>query len=126
MAKPTADQILSDPGAYTVDEVTAALADATPEQTQETKALEAAGKQRVGILDYQPPVPEPEQPKYARARILDPSEGPLIVGHIDALGRTATHPDIVGALDGNDSELFTGDEVRAAIGEFLTRPLQEA
>ena len=71
-------------------------------------------------------MPEPEPVTYPRARIFDAAEGPLIVGHIDALGRTATLPDIVGALDGDDREVYTADEVRVAIDEYLTRPLQGA
>lgn len=126
MAKATPDEILADPSGFTVDDVNAALQGATQEQTQETKALEAAGKARAGILEYQPPVPEPEEARYVRARIFDPNEGPAIVGHVDELGRTAKHPDIVGALDGDDRATFTRDEVRDAIADFLTRPLQEA
>lgn len=124
MAKPTPDQILADPTGYTVDEVTAALATANPDQVQETKALEAAGKQRVTILDFQPAAPEPEEPRYPRARVLDPVEGPQIVGHIDALGRTATFPDIVGGLEAVAGETFTRYEVREHIAAWLTRPVE--
>jgi hypothetical protein len=123
VAKPTPEQILADPGAFTVDDVTGALAKVSPEAAQAAKELEAAGKQRVGILDWVPPQPEPEEPRFTRSRVLDSSEGPQIVGHIEALGRTATLADIAGALDGVEGEAFTRDEVRAHLGAYLTRPV---
>jgi hypothetical protein len=124
VAKPSPEEILADPASFNVDDVTAALATATPEQAEQAKALEAAGKQRVTILEYTPPEPEPEEPRYPRSRILDPTEGPQIVGHVEALGRTATLPDIVGGLEGVDGEMFTRYEVRDHITSWLTRPLE--
>lgn len=120
------DDVLANPDGHTVKDVTAAMTNATPDQISETKALEAAGQQRTTILDYQPPEPVIEESRYSRERILDPFEGPLIVGHIDALGRSVKYPDLVGALHGTDAETFTPSEVRDLVDAFLTRPLAEA
>lgn len=67
-----------------------------------------------------------EEPRFDRARVLDPSEGPRIVGHVEQLGRAATYPEIVGALDGDDSETFTPGEVAAKVIEFRGHPTEQA
>jgi len=59
--------------------------------------------------------------RYARQRLLDPNEGPQIVGFVAQLGRTATVPDIVGALTGVEGDSFTRDEVHRHMETFLTR-----
>lgn len=56
---PEEDQTpLGNPGLYKVPEVLEALADATPEQVAATLELERAGRERSGILSYEPPAPD--------------------------------------------------------------------
>lgn len=57
--EPTADlNPLDHPGTFKVPEVLDALADATPDQIAATIALEADGKNRAGIISYEPPAPD--------------------------------------------------------------------
>jgi hypothetical protein len=107
---PTDAEILAAPSDYTVEQVTAAFADATPEQIAEAQALERAGKNRSTITGYSLPVAD-EEPSFARERILSPVEGPAITG--------IPYPVIAGALAGDDASQFTRTEVRARAGTFL-------
>lgn len=127
MATPKDERVLADPGAFSVEQVLEAFGRAEPGQITDAKALEASetGKQRAGILEYSPPPAEPEEPRFDRDRVLDPSEGPRIVGHIEQLGRAATYPEIVGALYGDDAETFTPSEVAAKVIEFRGRPAEQ-
>lgn len=70
-----------------------------------------------------PPTVADDESRYARERILDPTEGPAIVGHIDSLGRTVRHPEIVGALHGDDHKTFTAATVRDRVEKFLKREI---
>jgi hypothetical protein len=70
-----------------------------------------------------PPTVADEDSRYSRERILDPTEGPAIVGHIDSLGRTVKHAEIVGALYGDDHKTFTAAAVREAVEAFLKREI---
>lgn len=45
---------LLDPGSFNVDDVLEAFAGATPEEIAEAQAREAAGKNRKGIVEYEP------------------------------------------------------------------------
>ena len=49
---------LDNPGTYKVPEVLEAFASATPEQVAATQDLERDGRERAGILNYEPPAPE--------------------------------------------------------------------
>lgn len=116
----TDEQVLSDPGEHTVDEVVGVFGRASAEQIDGAKALEAAGQGRKGILEYEPkppPAAEPYDPtkeEFSRERLLG-SEGSAITGH-----RRAT---IVGALHGDEADTYTRDEVLKRIDEFLKRPV---
>lgn len=115
MADTTDDLVREDPGAFTVEEVTDAFSRSSSEEVEATKALERAGKNRKGITNWEPPAPEPvdEEPRYERGRVLDPAEGPRIVGE--------PYHVIVGALDGDNSEDFTRSEVQAKVSAFRGR-----
>ena len=70
MSTYTADQ---DPADFTVDQVTAFLATADAETTGRVKALEDAGKQRVGIMTYTPSADDakPDADGYSRVLVED-------------------------------------------------------
>lgn len=122
----TTDEVLGDPGEHTVEDVLAAFADATPEQIEAAKELEAAGKGRKTIAEYAPPrAPEPqehpeaEEPRFSRERILS-EEGPGITGR--------SMSEIAGALHDSPGEDFTRSEVDKLVQRFYDRDLtsQEA
>lgn len=56
-AEPVAASPLADPGSFTVEEVLAAFEDATPEEIEAAQAAEADGKNRKGIVEYEPAAP---------------------------------------------------------------------
>lgn len=70
MSTYTADQ---DPADFTVDQVTAFLVTADAETTGTVKALEDAGKQRVGIMTYTPTAHDvkPDADGYSRVLVED-------------------------------------------------------
>lgn len=117
---PTDEQVLADPGDYTVDEVIDVFSRSTPEQVAAAQGLERDGRNRKGVVEYTAPALEPsadpDAPRFARERLLDPNEGEAIVG--------AKYSHIVGALHGDNGADFTVDEVRAKIDVLMNRPVE--
>lgn len=121
----TDEQVLADPGDYTVDEVLDAFSRSTPLQIADAKELEADGAGRKGISEFEPrppappAPPDPAQQVFSRERLLDRVEGPSITGQ--------SHPTIVGALHGEDGSEFTRAQVEKLVSSFHKRevPTQE-
>lgn len=114
----TDEDIRSDPGAATVDEVLAVFGRTAPEDIEAVKELEAEGQARKGILGYAPPAPEPEpvDPLFSRERLLG-ADGPLICGE--------PHHVIAGALHGDDGYAFTRQQVQDKVTAFYGREVEQ-
>jgi hypothetical protein len=112
---PTDGDILADPSAFTVEEVTEAFARASDDDVDMAKALEEQGKNRAGIANWERPTsdePAPDQVVFTRERLLS-SEAQAITGVPSWV--------LVGALHGDDSAEFTREQIDEKVQAFLAR-----
>lgn len=113
---PTDEQVLADPGAYTVEQVTDVFARAAPSAIETAKAAEAAGKARQGIAEWEPQPTAKASSGSPRAVRYDPAGW-----RERARSEFNVSPHaIAGALhNAPPDELLTKSEVKQALGQFL-------
>ena len=113
---PTDEQVLADPGSFTVEQVTSVFERTADDAVVAAKQLEADGEGRKGIVGWERPAARHQgEPEFSRERLLS-ADGPLITGHPRYV--------IVGALHGVERETFTREQIAKTINEFLEREVE--
>lgn len=113
--KPDPQQVLAEPGSYTVEQVTDVFASADRGLIEAAKEQERQGQRRKGVLEWDPPTPpdpEPQPPgevRYGKVGWLERARG--------TFGRS-THT-LAGALhDVKPEQQLSQGEVESAIATF--------